>query len=467
MGFILSILYFVVSYLTPEALFGSLAHFHLQLICATLTLLASIPRLLRSSVLKTPPSLSLLGLALAAFLSTLVGMHWLGGAVDTIMVVVSRILAFFFICLHFGTKKRLRVLVVVLYFICLFIVLRGASDLRTVNGSFGPPIDPQTGSADLARWDAEHPYLYPSRNMEGAWFYRIRGLGMIHDPNDLAQFLVCVIPLMFIFWRPKRLLRNVALVIIPVLFLVGGVFLTHSRGSLLALTAIATVAGRRRIGIIPSVIMASCLLIGAMAMQFSGGREINASAGEDRTALWGESIAILRAHPLFGVGFNNLSEYTDNNLTSHNSVIVCAAELGLFGFYFWSVLLFTSLKDAYAISSPERVSNTAPIVIEDSPFPRPVLAIETLDKEEINTLGRSVFLALIGYFVAGWFLSRAIVITLFMLGGLAQVVYQMALDRGMISKRLSFVKTMQYSAVLAFCLLLALYLMVRVLNFIR
>jgi hypothetical protein len=36
MALILSIVYLVVSYLTPEALFGSLAKFHIQLIIRTI-----------------------------------------------------------------------------------------------------------------------------------------------------------------------------------------------------------------------------------------------------------------------------------------------------------------------------------------------------------------------------------------------------------------------------------------------
>ena len=305
MGFVLSILYFVISYLTPEALLGSFAQYHVQLIIAVLTLLASIPRLLRSSILKSPQSLGLLGLALAAFLSTLVGMHWIGGAVNVFIQVFSTILAFFFICLHFDTRKRLKVLVAVLFFVSVVVILHGVSDLRVVSGSYGPPISPQTGSVDLPQWDVEHPYLFPMNNNKGEWFYRIRGLGMINDPNDFAQLLVCIIPLMFIFWRPKQSLGNLAFVIVPVLVLIVGVFLTHSRGALLALTAIATVAGRRRIGTVPSVVLACCLFIVAMATQFSGGLDISASAGEDRTALWGESIAVLRTHPIFGVGFEN------------------------------------------------------------------------------------------------------------------------------------------------------------------
>ena len=467
MGFVLSILYFVISYLTPEALLGSFAQYHVQLIIAVLTLLASIPRLLQSSILKSPQALGLLGLALAAFLSTLVGMHWIGGAVNVFIQVFSTILAFFFICLHFDTRKRLKVLVAVLFFVSVVVILHGVSDLRVVSGSYGPPISPQTGSVDLPQWDVEHPYLFPMNNNEGEWFYRIRGLGMINDPNDFAQLLVCIIPLMFIFWRPKQSLGNLAFVILSVLVLIVGVFLTHSRGALLALTAIATVAGRRRIGTVPSVVLACCLFIVAMATQFSGGRDISASAGEDRTALWGESIAVLRTHPIFGVGFENLPGYTDSHLTAHNSVIVCAAELGIFGFYFWSVFLFTSLKDAYATSSPKNITDGEPVVEEDLLFPRPSQAMETLEKHDINVLGRSVFLSLIGYLVAGWFLSRAIVITLFILGGFAQVVLQMALKRGMINKRLSLVKVLQYSGGLAAGLLATLYVVVRALNFIR
>ena len=38
----------------------------------------------------------------------------------------------------------------------------------------------------------------------GAQIYRVRGLGEINDPNDFGQMLVCLIPLMFIFWRHEE-----------------------------------------------------------------------------------------------------------------------------------------------------------------------------------------------------------------------------------------------------------------------
>ena len=61
-------------------------------------------------------------------------------------------------------------------------------------------------------------------NDAGEWFYRLRGLGEINDPNDFGQLMVCVIPLMFIFWRPKKMFSNIAFVILPVCVLLFGVY---------------------------------------------------------------------------------------------------------------------------------------------------------------------------------------------------------------------------------------------------
>jgi hypothetical protein len=467
MGFLFSIIYFVISFLTPEALFGSLAQYHIQVIITGLTLFFSMPKLLQSPVLKAPQTFALICLAFAGSFSTLIGRHWLGGAVATYIEFVSRFLAFFFVYLNFDTKKRLRTLVIALFVVSLFIISRGATELVSVSGSYGPPIDPRSGSVDLAQWDSAHPYMFQMGNSEGQWLYRIRGLGMINDPNDFAQFLVCMVPLMFIFWRPKKLLLNLILVIIPVAMLLVGVFLTHSRSALLALTAMALIAGRRKVGTVPAIVLATSFFATAMALQFSGGRQISATAGEDRTALWGEGIAAFRAHPFFGVGFGDFPAYTDSNLTAHNTVIVCAAELGLVGFYCWSVFLFATLKDAYATSSANRIKDGEPVARDDVHYLRPASVLEPLDKEDINILGRAVFLSLVGYLVAGWFLSRAIIMLLFMLGGLAGVVYQMALTRGMVSKRLPSFKLLQQSAALAAGLLITLYVVVRALNFVR
>jgi O-antigen ligase len=266
----------------------------------------------------------------------------------------------------------------------------------------------------------------------------------------------------FIFWRPKKTLQNIAFVTLPVCALLYGAYLTHSRGGMLALLAIVVVAARRRIGTLPALLLVGGLFVASMALHVTGGRDISADAGEDRTDLWGQSMQLLKSHPLFGVGFGNLPDYLGH--TAHNTILVCAAELGLFGLYFWSLFLFPTVRDALAIASPKKVNEGEPVVPEETPFPQVSRKIEALDKGEINRLGRLMVLSFTGFLVAGWFLSRAFVMTLFLLGSMTEVIFEMALQRGMISFRLPLARVLRYSGALAILLLLVMYIMLRIVN---
>jgi hypothetical protein len=345
-------------------------------------------------------------------------------------------------------------------FVCLFVIGQGA--LGLYRGLPTPnPDDPRAVNMDES-------YFFAMSNSAGEWFYRLRGMGEIHDPNDFSQLIVCVLPLVFIFWKQRRTIRNIFFVILPVCILLWGAYLTHSRGSLLALLAVGIVAARRRIGTIPSLILAVVLFAGATALNYTGGRDISANAGEDRTELWSESMQIFKAHPFFGIGFGDLPEYLEH--TAHNTVLVCAAELGLFGLFFWSLFLFPTLRDALVIASPGKVEEGhEPIVPEKtfSPYQQPMRKVELLDKEEINRLGRLMVLSLTGFLVAGWFLSRAYVLTLFLLGGMTEVIFEMALQRGMISPRLPVPRVLRYSGVMTVSLVVMMYIVLRILNLTR
>ena len=456
MGFLLSILYLITYYLTPVTVFGSLAEYRIELILAVLVAIVSLPALMNSFVLKVPQSLALIGMALAVALSVLIGVRWAGGAVQAFLDFIPNAFAFFLVGLHCNTKRKLQILVLMLLFVCLFVVgqgyaeqMHGIAASAVQHGGDGPP------------------YLMAMRNNAGEWFYRLRGLGEIHDPNDFAQLLVCTIPLMFIFWRAKKMLRNFAFVIMPVCVLLFGIFLTHSRGALLALLAIAIVASRRRMGTIASVLLAGAGFVAASLFHFAGGRDISESAGADRISLWGQGLQVFKAHPLFGVGFGRLPEYTDIHLTAHNSIVLCAAELGFFGLYFWSLFLLPTVRDALAIASSTKVTEGEPIIIETTPFPQVTRTVEVLDKSEINRLGLLLILSFTGYFVTAWFLSRAYVLTLFLLGGMAEVVFQMALQRGMIPPRLRLARVLPYAGVLAVSLILLMYISLRFMNLTR
>jgi hypothetical protein len=289
----------------------------------------------------------------------------------------------------------------------------------------------------------------------------------LNDPNDLAQLIVCCIPLTFFFWRPRKLFRNTVFVLLPVSALLFGAFLTHSRGSVLALLAMIVVAARRRIKTLPALLLAGVLFVAAMAMQFTGGRGISVDNGTDRMDLWSEGLEMFKSHPLFGVGFNQMPDNTTNGLTPHNSVVECAAELGLFGLYFWSLFLLPTLRDALAIASSERVSEAVPIEAGTKLLPRPMRKVQTVDKAEVNRLGRLVVLSLTGFLVSGWFLSRAFTMTLFLLGGIVEVVFEMALQRGMIAPLMLFARVLRYAGGFAIILVMVVYIMLRVGNLMR
>lgn len=273
MGFVLSVLYFVTSYLTPPVLFGPLAEARVELILAVIIFLISLPKLAKSFILKTPQSVAVLGLAFAGSLSVYFGMHYITGAIRAFPAFLPCAYAYFLICLYCDSIKKMKIIILMLLFVCLFVIAHGYIDLiRSV------PFSTTMEDVNPKLLDMQHPYLFATQNITGEYLYRLRGLGLINDPNDFGQLVVCVIPLLFIFWRPKQTLRNIVFVTLPVAALLYGVYLTHSRGALLALMAIMIVAARRRTGTLPALLIAAVVFVAAMALNFTGGRDISASA---------------------------------------------------------------------------------------------------------------------------------------------------------------------------------------------
>ena len=218
MGFVLSVLYFVTYYLTPATTFGPLAAAHIELIIAALVFFVSLPALTKSFTLKTPQSLALIGMTVAVFFSVLIGMHWPRGGINAFLEFIPSVFAYFLVCLHCDSKKKLQIVVLMLLLVCLFVTAHGYVDLVHGVPESGPPQAEASEGVDLNLWNVEHPYLLVMRSDAGEWFYRLRGLGEINDPNDFGQLIVSVIPLIFIFWRAKKMFRNVVCVILPYVY---------------------------------------------------------------------------------------------------------------------------------------------------------------------------------------------------------------------------------------------------------
>ena len=170
---------------------------------------------------------------------------------------------------------------------------------------------------------------------------RIRGAGFLSDPNDLAQILLIALPLAFVAWRRGRQWSaNFFVVIVPAALLLWTTYLTHSRGGLIALAAVALMAARKRLGTAASTALAAVFILGMIALDFTGGRGISAADGADRLEAWANGLEMFKSAPIFGIGFDGFTELYE--ITAHNSFVLCLAELGLLGSALWMALLVTT-----------------------------------------------------------------------------------------------------------------------------
>jgi hypothetical protein len=216
---------------------------------------------------------------------------------------------------------------------------------------------------------------------------------------------------------------------------------------------------------------------------------------------WAVGLDLIKSHPFFGVGFERFGEFFF--ITAHNTIIVCAAELGMYGLFWWVMFVLPTIRDSIVCSaskvdtpteddfsydqaigvrrnskvdltwrdprSTEADSTIGIAVAEDAPARAVAVPAhlvtevedEKLPQEELQRISGLMLASIIGYFVAGWFLSRAYIMTLFIYGGMVQVIYRMALAQGMVPPRMKAGKVLQYSFVGAIGLIIVVYVMLR------
>ena len=312
MGFFLTLLYIAITLLSPMVLPEAIWSLHVSVILGVLLILVLIPSFSKSKLGSAPETYIALGLLIATTFSILVT-GWVGGATKIFFGFSPILLTFFFVAITCRTVPRLKILVAVLAAVTLFVFFQGAHAF--FSGNF------------------ESDYLRPE-GVPGGFIYRFCGLGVISDPNDLAQVFVATIPLLWIWWKPGRFVGNLLFTLVPAAFLTLGVYYTHSRGGAIALIAILLFGFKDKLGLVKSSIFAGIALAGLLALNISGGRGMNDDDG-GRVAAWVTGLEIFKVHPLFGIGVENFSDYNETGATAHNSYVLCLAELGIFGYFFW------------------------------------------------------------------------------------------------------------------------------------
>jgi putative inorganic carbon (HCO3(-)) transporter len=251
---------------------------------------------------------------------------------------------------------------------------------------------------------------------------RALGTGIFSDPNDLALAMAMAVPMALGIGlglgravpHQQWITRGVSLLCVPIF--VGTLYVTDSRGGMLALGAALFLYFRRQLGRIG-------ILLGALAVLalFAAGpaRMGNMSAQEESAAgridAWRVGIEMLVSSPIWGVGKGQFTEWHD--LTAHNSFVLCFAELGTAGTMAWLALFYFIFRDGRLLArkahsrlqAPRSTSRrTADVMRDGEPAPVNVERGARSLERALRPWSRSglVQISLLTFAVGGFFLSR-------------------------------------------------------------
>jgi O-antigen ligase len=238
---------------------------------------------------------------------------------------------------------------------------------------------------------------------------RIKGEGVLSDANDLGQFLLMGFCFLGYLWNKGSPIRNFLLVIVPGAILFYGIYLTFSRGAVVGLMAVIFFANLKRVGKVGAGVMGLVAFALMLALKFGGGREMSATEGSatGRIMAWGAGIGLLKSNPLFGVGYQGFGEF--NDLTAHNVFVLCFAELGLVGYFFYLAFIITTIIGIeYLVRTPDRGEYIDPYLLKTASVWR---------------------LCFYGFLTTSMFLSRTYVLHMYIMVAMAVVLIDMGPKR--------------------------------------
>src|SRR5687768_488856 len=245
---------------------------------------------------------------LVAMISKIVN-GWTGGAIFVFALFAPVILAFVLLSNAADTRSRLRTTMAVFAVCGAVLAVHGIQQSTTGIGWTGMEMSQET---------------------------RIQYVGIFNDPNDLGMLFVMCLPMALYLSRGGGLMG------LRRLFwwgagaaLVYGIYLTNSRGAMLALVCVAAVWVWRRRGPVTASLLGAGM-IGVLMMLPSRLSELDAgeSSAAGRVDAWYSGLEMFLYNPLFGIGPGLFAD-NNANLTAHNSFVLVMAEMGLVGYTIW------------------------------------------------------------------------------------------------------------------------------------
>lgn len=192
---------------------------------------------------------------------------------------------------------------------------------------------------------------------------RAGAYGMYENHNDYSFIIIMVMPFLYMVRRAEtRSLRRLLLGL-SMLACVFGIFLSLSRGGVLALVlelvliVVATTTGLRRGMYVALMITFG---VGAVGYQWAkrasnqGSNYTAEDAESSRMELWKAGANMVKAHPLLGVGSQHFGEFGKDygelshdqlGKNSHNTYIEVIATTGVIGFIAFFLMLRAMIRE--------------------------------------------------------------------------------------------------------------------------
>ena len=237
---------------------------------------------------------------------------------------------------------------------------------------------------------------------------RITWIGTFGDPNAIALAFVIIIPfLLDAVFNPSSLGQRI--INIPITAVVFyAIYLTNSRGGMLASIIVTffyfMFYFKKRKNAFIGVLIG--LLFAGILLYYSPSRMAAISSQEasahGRLEAWYSGFQMILSSPLFGVGYRMFTDY--HFRTAHNSIILCAAEVGLVGLFLWIGLFYFSFKNLFDI---QKIKKGHPEI------------------ETIKSFAFLLALSIGGYLLNAFFISRTYILLPYILIALSVVLFNL------------------------------------------
>jgi len=199
--------------------------------------------------------------------------------------------------------------------------------------------------------------------LEGENGGRAGAYGMYENHNDYTFIIVQTLPFFYIYWRNEQGFLRRMFLLTGFLGCIVGVFLSLSRGGMMALVlefaliVIYTMKPRQRLIVLPLVAALGAAAISYQYLkraQNQGDSYTAEDAEASRYELWEAGGEMIKQHPFFGIGSRSFGEYANDygeishdNLgkNSHNTYIEVAATTGLFGLICFIGMLRRTIRE--------------------------------------------------------------------------------------------------------------------------